>query len=659
MLPAGIVLVLALLLGVVDGGFPPPIWYPAALFLLVLLALTLGLLPPARKDLPRLVLAMLAVYAAFTAWNFLSILWADAKGDAWDGANKTLLYGLAFAIVTLRPWSRRSATAALALVGFGTAAIAACVLALSALRSDPSGLFLEARLSEPTGYANATANLWLIGFWPAVHLAGHKLLSWPLRGLSLAAACLLLETAVLSQSRGALLAFALTAVLYLALVPRRLPALLALAVPVLLALGLWGTLIEVRESQSLAQLETALADARGTIAVSCLIGLLAGGGAAFLGRRWPPQLTGTRALRVGDLGVAALAAAALAAALVAIGDPGDWLDGRWRDFKSTTYEQVEAGTTRFGSLGSNRYDFYRVALNEFRAHPVGGIGADNYAAQYLLDRRSPEAPRYPHSLAFRLLAQVGAVGTFLFLAFLALGAVCVGRTLLRGPPPEAGLAVAALSGVAIWILHGLADWLWEFPALGVMSLALLGVSVRVTANAPSGSPRSPSPRLWPRVLAGALGALALISLLLPGLAAFQAQRGYDRTSRDPRGAVIALDSAAKLNFLSTQPLIAKAVLSRRLGERSEARVALQEALQRDPNNWFAHFELGLLEAGQGNRAAANGSFALALLLNPRQPLIRSVAARAATGQRIDATAVEQELYQQLGAKLRPVHGPPQ
>jgi tetratricopeptide (TPR) repeat protein len=219
--------------------------------------------------------------------------------------------------------------------------------------------------------------------------------------------------------------------------------------------------------------------------------------------------------------------------------------------------------------------------------------------------------------------------------------------------------VAAFSGVAVWLLHGLADWLWEFPALGVLCLALLGLSVRVTASpAPSSGELGPRARWpgWALALGGSVAAAALVSLALPALSAFHAQRGYDRTSRDPQSAVAALERASNFNPLATQALIAKAVLNRRLGMYSEARRSLREAIERDPNNWFAHFELGLLEASVGNGAEASGSFALALLLNPRQPLIRSAAARSANGERVDATAVEQSLYGQLGAKLRPVTG---
>jgi len=50
-----------------------------------------------------------------------------------------------------------------------------------------------------------------------------------LRGLALAAAVVLLQLDVLAQSRGAVIAFAASALVFMILTPRRWPALVALA----------------------------------------------------------------------------------------------------------------------------------------------------------------------------------------------------------------------------------------------------------------------------------------------------------------------------------------------------------------------------------------------------------------------------------------------
>src|SRR5205814_7458103 len=136
-------------------------------------------------------------------------------------------------------------------------------------------------------------------------------------------------------------------------------------------------------------------------------------------RRYPTGIAFSEPVRrAGRVAALAVLAAAVVAAAIAVGNPVHWVEARWHDFKYSGYEKVEHGQTRFtGSLGSDRYDFYRVAVDEFADHPALGIGADNFGAEYLRHRRGTESPRYPHSLAFRVLAQLGVVGVALFATF--------------------------------------------------------------------------------------------------------------------------------------------------------------------------------------------------------------------------------------------------
>ena len=51
----------------------------------------------------------LGCLAAYTALSYLSILWAGVPGAAWEGADRTLLYLLVFALFAC--WRQRGATA--------------------------------------------------------------------------------------------------------------------------------------------------------------------------------------------------------------------------------------------------------------------------------------------------------------------------------------------------------------------------------------------------------------------------------------------------------------------------------------------------------------------------------------------------------------------
>src|SRR4051812_36825664 len=134
-MPAVVVLVP---LAAAGGGFRPTSWYPAALLLAGLLLVGLLTL---RAATPPLVMAAALALAGYAAWSYLSIAWAAQKADAWDGANRTLLYAIVFALFAL--WRLRAPVAAAVL---GALAVAIAGLALVELlrasgSADPGSFF--------------------------------------------------------------------------------------------------------------------------------------------------------------------------------------------------------------------------------------------------------------------------------------------------------------------------------------------------------------------------------------------------------------------------------------------------------------------------------------------------------------------------------------
>jgi tetratricopeptide (TPR) repeat protein len=653
-LPGLIVLAGGLLLALDDGGYPATVWYPAALFALVLLAVVVLAAPPARIE-PRSLAIGLGAFALFTVLAYLSIAWADSPGDAWLAANRILLYGLVLLLVTLHPWTRTAAMVAVAVAGVGIALIAGGILLWGVVSSDPSSLFLGGRLAEPGGYLNATANLWLIGLWPCVYLA--TLPAWPpwARALALSAATVLLEIELLSQSRGAVIAFVASGLVYVALTPRRWSALFAIAALLGLTALAWSPLIDVRDAARAADLGPALDHAARAIAISAVAAFVLGFAGALVGARSRPAVERRPWIgRSGNIALVALAVAGVVAFLIAIGNPGDWVDARWHDFKTSGYTKVESGRTRFtGGLGSNRYDFYRVALDQFKDHPIVGVGGDNFADEYLLQRRTLEAPRHPHSLAFRLLSQYGLVGTALFLLFLGGFVAAVLRARQLSGPEAAAVVTAAFAAFSAFFFHALVDWLWAFPGLAVTAFALLGVAARVDAFAAEDSVAPARTLRFPaRVVFGVLTLAAAVSLAAPGIAARYTESAYEHFRQDPQTALDQLERAADLDPLSDEPLVAEGVIEQRVGRPTPAEGALPRAIDRRPGNWFSHLELGLAEAELENSRAALVSLRQAATLNPRQPLARSTYRKVRAGRSIDAVAVERALYRGLQDRLR-------
>src|SRR3954469_21935574 len=222
--PTVLLLLLAIILVVSHGGYSATTWYPAALFVLALLAVLLGsgVAGPGAWAGPAGI--ALAAYAGYVVWSYLTIIWADVPSLAWDGANRSLLYGLVLAIVGLRRWSPRDLRLGMASIA-GLIGLVAIGVLIATAGSHPDHLYLEGRLADPLGYANATPNLFLIGMWPALALALDRGLAWQLRGLSVGVAALLVQMSLLSQSRGAIAAFIIVAIIFVAASPRRWAAL--------------------------------------------------------------------------------------------------------------------------------------------------------------------------------------------------------------------------------------------------------------------------------------------------------------------------------------------------------------------------------------------------------------------------------------------------
>src|SRR4030088_329052 len=107
--------------------------------MLARLALALATVGVRAREVPTPVRVALGCLAAYTAFSFLSIVWAGVPGDAWEGANRTLLYLLVFALFAC--WRQRGASAAL-LLGVWTLAIVglAAYVALHASASSRHGL---------------------------------------------------------------------------------------------------------------------------------------------------------------------------------------------------------------------------------------------------------------------------------------------------------------------------------------------------------------------------------------------------------------------------------------------------------------------------------------------------------------------------------------
>jgi hypothetical protein len=650
-----------------QGGVGATDWYPGALFLLGLLAATAYAFRADLYRLPRLPLAAIVLLAAFVLWNFASIAWADDQGAAWDGANRCLLYLTVFAIFVLPPWRARPAAVLLGLYAVAIALVGAIVLLKAANSANPlEHFFIAGRFAEPTGYHNANAALFSSAMFVAIFLSSRRETPWPVRGLMLAAAGVLFQLAMMPQSRGWLIAAPIAFVAYLVLVPglaRSLTSLIPLAIVAAITAG---PVLDVYDTvNNGGDLIRTMDHARTSMLVAAAVLFLAGALVGLADKRIDLSertvQTGNRVV-LGAVGLAALAG--LVVALTVIGNPVSWAGDRWDEFKSGEFEHnPHQGSRLAQGLGSNRYDFWRVAADEFKADPVVGVGSENFAEDYVRDRHSVEEPTYPHNLPLQIISETGLIGGLLFGSFLVCSLIGVGRGRLRGSDPLArGIAGLVAVVFIYWFVHSIGDWFWAFPALSAPVFAWLGMSMRLDAErGPIARPRWVKRWAAPVAIGSVAAALlAAASMVLPWGAALDVKKASESWGANPRLAFQRLDQARDLNFLSARPDLVAGAIASQLGQPRRIRSSFDRALERDPRNWYATLELAALDGIEGNTQSALHRLDRVAELNPREPMTATVRQGVVSGHPVTLQALDAAFVgrycQRLGRNPNPNGG---
>ncbi|HEX2125228.1 MAG TPA: O-antigen ligase family protein [Thermoleophilaceae bacterium] len=594
-----------------------------------------------------------AALAAYAAWSYLSIAWSDQGSDAWDGANRTALYAALFALFAL--WRIRGPLAA-GLVGafvLGVAVIGLKELLEVAATDRPEDHFMDGRLSRPVGYVNGNVALWSAAFWPCVVLAARREVPAALRALFGGSAVLLGGLALMGQSRGWLFALPVVTIVFLAVTPRRVRTSLTLLAVLAAVATTIPAVLEIYDEDG-PPLAEAADGAVGAVLLAAALAPIVFGAAALLDRRVRAP---RRVERGAGLALAALAAGALFVGAVVYvserGNPATDVADAWDEFK--TNPTPAGGATRLGALGSNRYDFWRVAWNQFESAPLKGVGADTFQQAYLADARSGEQPRYPHSVELRTLSQTGLIGAALLSVGLAAALLSAWRALRLRRGPAQAAAAAGVAAFTYWIVHGSVDWFWEIPALGGAAFALLGLAAGLAPRRPALRPaRRVRPLLASAVpvTVGSVAGIALaFSVVFPWFSERYVDQALDHWRRDPGFAFDRLDRARWLNRLSATPDIAAGSIALQLGRNEEAEARFRAAVERNAGDSHSHLRLGAILFNDGRREEGLRHLREARRLDRRDEIIRRTLARARRGRDIDIRAMNQAIadrYREIG-----------
>ncbi len=704
-------LLLAVTLGLVfqGGAYGPSTWLPL-MVAVGALALTMALAGPAVSS-TRFQRALLAIFALQAVWTAASVLWAGSQANAWEETNRTLFYllVLCLAFVAIR-WSGVLGLKALALAVTLTAATVALTVVITlAVSSDPSTLFASSRLNWPITYFNGLAALLMMGFWLALGMAngsrcivkatvdvqadadlqakagpapsaddtedtrervfsrvawrrsqsvaGERFPRWT-QPLLLVLAVVLMEVALLPQSRGALWTFFLVVPFFLILSPHRFRALVDLAIIAVPVVLFWDDLNAPYLALSGGtSLDDAIFTFLVTVAYSALVAL------SVWAVTWLVEYLigplGRRAKVWVSVGLASLAIFGVAAGIVyadvRTGGLDEYLTDRWQEV--TADSSPGGGSTRFSGVGLNgRLTQWEVAADAFLESPALGLGAQNFEDYWYQHRPQAFTVRQPHSQPMQLLAELGLPGALLWLALIGVALVRAAVVRFRSAEWGKQVVLAAMTAATLsWFIHSSADWLWQLAGVTVPAIMLLGGLIAADSTAPDGAagsqPSTPPRRSrLLRVLVALLALGAIASAAFPYLSLRYSAMAVG--AGDAAQAEARADTAAWLDPTSPEPYTSLATVylaaaaaaltpEERLAQLQLAADTWQQALQIEPSDWIypyqtadslvlakdAAVEAGAFSTAQQLATQARGFLEEARRLNPLSPEVGALEER--------------------------------
>jgi tetratricopeptide (TPR) repeat protein len=659
--PAAIIAGLWLVWVGASGGYEADTWYPSAFMVFSLWVAVLGF---GERVLPASRWARIALlaFAALVALNYLSILWAAAKGSALAAANELALYLMVAWIFAVLRWTPRALAAVAAIWSVGVCAFCAVALIHATSASSLTTFFVNGRFSIPMQYSNATGALAVMAMWPTLILSSRRELPFWLRAAALGVGTFLADFATLPQSRAALVGLILTAPLALLASGDRIRLLTRMAVVGgALAICLPRTVSVDNAVNANANVTPVLAHAATGMLVTSLAALVAGLALALLEDRLAARLaqrrtrlvlagSGARLSTVRSGAVAVVVAVLAAGAAVAAPSVAHVVHTVIHNGNT----DAATGSTRLLSTSpEERFDYDRVALHLFSGAPVLGIGAGNFGRRYDALRRFVKHSQYTHNLPLRVLSETGLVGALLFVVLVAaLAGGLVAATRRRNDLGRAG-AVIALCVAGYFLVHSCLDWVDEFPALaapaiGLPLAALTAVEPRAAA--------APGPERRRSVLGRRLGlaggVAAAIAVLVALGSSYTSLRLVDRAFaifRDnPRQAYRDVSRAQSIDPLSADPITSEGTLALYLGDTDRARRAFQRSVRRQ-NDWYPRVELALIAARAGQFGQALAQIDAAIRLDANDPVIDDARKQIAAHHRLDPFAINAQILNEGNA----------
>ena len=602
-----------------NGGHEVTVRGPAAIVLLAVIGLLVGLGVWPRSVLPRAALLTGALLAGFALLNGLSVIWAESAEKAFTEFNRVAFYVAVLAVVVLatRHGSARAWSSGLA-VGIVVVAALALGSRLSpdlletseASRLDPD----DPRLSYPLYYWNGLGALLAVAV-PMLIAAATAARTTLQGALALSPFPLLAAAGYLTSSRGGAAAAGVGLAVVIALADRRHVALLASAIA---AAGAVAGVVVLELHQDIVDgplPQDALGQGRSAAALVVVACVLTGASYLALRPRLPGDVRVAAGLRRAAVGLAVL----VVAAGVVVADPAE----RFESFKEGPAEVTDAYTRShlLSSGGGGRWQFWETAIDQFQEHPVLGDGAGSYQAWWAQHGSLDVFVRNAHSLFVEALGELGIAGLLAILAVFAVGAAQgIGRA--RAIPTRDRTVVAGITAALLsFVLAAAIDWMWDLAVVGAVGIVCLGLLVGPATVYASDTPDVTRPRLWPRIGVGAAVLGFALAQAVPLIAEVKVQDSQDALKEgDEEAALAAAEDARDAQGWAASPRLQLALVHEARGDLEEAREEIARAIDRDRSDWRLWAVAARIEDASGDPAAARRSLDQARALNPRSSL---------------------------------------
>jgi tetratricopeptide (TPR) repeat protein len=596
-----------------------------AVWLLVVGRLVLG--GAGRVALGRTFYWGAGLIAALALLSALSSAWSGSIELSVIEADRVVVY-LGFFVLALllaqteQTQQRFGEGIAIAVIAIALIALASRLLPdLVGLAEDPEA---GARLSYPLGYWNGDAVVFGIATGLGLWLSRRATIG-ALRWAAVALLPGVLLALYFTYSRGGLLATAIACGCLIALSRDRLWLLATLAAA---GLGALPALLAAQANNSLAEnLHDSQVAGEGLTVLAILVAgsLLAVGLVA--GLKWLERRQG----RLTDRAIAAsrnprvLRGTALLAALLAIAAALAVGGRAWDQFSSPDLQPPSSSGEHFTQLsGSGRTEFWRVAINAFEEKQLLGHGAGTYRFSWHRQRDDPVPNLDAHSLYLQAFAELGLVGGLLVLAMVGC-LLWAGFAAWRAAEGRQRDLFAALLGSCLaFAICSAIDWFWQIATLGAIFFLAAGVlvagrCVQLARRRTAGNGHQAERGFGFAVAGLGIAWISMVALVGPLLV----DREIDASNTaviegNLANAVSHAETARKVEPWATTPYKQLGLLAEREGNYPVAIDRLDQAIDREEDNWLLFYLRARVEHRAGDEAAARADLSEAKRLNPEE-----------------------------------------